>query len=559
MFYKLSFLFLLSLISKFHSHPPFPFEEEIIDYEKLEKNLTKEYNEFRKKYKRRLSGDLIYIEPEINSVLFNTSLIQTLSVKIKAQGDISQITLYDQLVSVQKSELLLCELKIEDNNKNNIKLGKNDTCILRNNYYIDINTNLKNGYILSLKVQIYNSLTNSKDVLHQSRSFYILPMFPGIKTKFLFNVDPSIVKVEFSYGESYVKRYNETAFIFDDICPDSAQLVIIYVTPYEMKWEYNLEIIAKVKSKPSLLYFSIPKKFMEFGNIFHITKNENKTNIDKNLNLSEKSSDAIYDNDDSISYQMYHAQVGDIYYKRNIEFSTRPNNWRVPSYLDEKWENSSTSESISLAKQILEEDASEKPDYYKIGKWVYNNIQYNLTVKYDIPSGLNNTEYHKKHISEIIAKRQGVCHDYTKLYNALLDSIGIKSVYVSGYVFYKYDYDAPNHLLDVGHAWTLAKINNEWLPLDSTWNYFEGVFRQNHIYGPSSEPFAFAYDWDSPDYKADVDFEIKEEIKFKEIVQNPFRVDVTETPKAEIPSNDSFISINKILIILYTINLLFFA
>ena len=193
MFYKLSFLFLLSLISKFHSHPPFPFEEEIIDYEKLEKNLTKEYNEFRKKYKRRLSGDLIYIEPEINSVLFNTSLIQTLSVKIKAQGDISQITLYDQLVSVQKSELLLCELKIEDNNKNNIKLGKNDTCILRDNYYIDINTNLKNGYILSLKVQIYNSLTNSKDVLHQSRLFHILPMFPGIKTKFLFNVDPSMV------------------------------------------------------------------------------------------------------------------------------------------------------------------------------------------------------------------------------------------------------------------------------------------------------------------------------------------------------------------------------
>ena len=75
-----------------------------------------------------------------------------------------------------------------------------------------------------------------------------------------------------------------------------------------------------------------------------------------------------------------------------------------------------------MAKDILQNDTSSKPDYYKIGKWVYQNIEYNKSY---LGKDLS--------ISEIIELKQGVCHHYSILYNSLLNSIGIETVYASGY------------------------------------------------------------------------------------------------------------------------------
>ena len=97
-------------------------------------------------------------------------------------------------------------------------------------------------------------------------------MFSGIKSLFLFNVDPSIVFVKFSSGKSYVKPYNSTAFIFDDICPDSVRIVGMYFTPYEMKWSFNSETIFDVKSKTDYINIWIHKDFTYGGNIFNIVQ-----------------------------------------------------------------------------------------------------------------------------------------------------------------------------------------------------------------------------------------------------------------------------------------------
>ena len=65
-----------------------------------------------------------------------------------------------------------------------------------------------------------------------------------------------------------------------------------------------------------------------------------------------------------------------------------------------------------MDKTILLEDSSSNPAYFKIGKWIYNNIKYNIS--YSVQS-LN--------ISQIINIKQGVCQHFTELYNSLLNSI----------------------------------------------------------------------------------------------------------------------------------------
>ena len=97
------------------------------------------------------------------------------------------------------------------------------------------------------------------------------------------------------------------------------------VTPYEMKWEYILEIKADLKNKPDLVIMDVPKVFVEGGNIFNVVKNENETNI--NVNESNRRDKIYYDDEDDF-YQLYDVQKGQIYFKRNVLFSTRPNNWK---------------------------------------------------------------------------------------------------------------------------------------------------------------------------------------------------------------------------------------
>ena len=107
-------------------------------------------------------------------------------------------------------------------------------------------------------------------------------------------------------------------------------------------------------------------------------------------------------------------------------------------------------------------------DLVKIGKWVNKNIKYNIS-------------YHGKNdmsATEVYNKRVGVCHHFTKLYNALLYSLGYKCIYVSGYAVDKKD----NFNEDDGHAWSLVKVDNKWLPFDATWGIFSGKLPVCHIF-----------------------------------------------------------------------------
>ena len=137
-----------------------------------------------------------------------------------------------------------------------------------------------------------------------------------------------------------------------------------------------------------------------------------------------------------------------------------------------------------LSNKILKEDKSDFPVYKKLGKWVHNYITYNL--KY------TGTTYTAK---EIYNNKEGVCKHFTLLYNTLLVSQGIDAIYISGYALDLTENNVmkenettkalntnPNTLDSQKHAWTLAKIDGKWVPLDSTWNMFDKNLPISHIF-----------------------------------------------------------------------------
>ena len=127
------------------------------------------------------------------------------------------------------------------------------------------------------------------------------------------------------------------------------------------------------------------------------------------------------------------------------------------------------------AKKIIEEyDKNHKnnmiqvPDVIKIGKWIKKNLTYDLRY-----TGRNNIE-----ATEILKNKIGVCHHFTKLFNALMYSLGYQVIYISGYALDKKDYYDSSD----SHAWSLIKIQGKWLPFDATWGIFSGKLPVCHVF-----------------------------------------------------------------------------
>ncbi len=107
-------------------------------------------------------------------------------------------------------------------------------------------------------------------------------------------------------------------------------------------------------------------------------------------------------------------------------------------------------------------------DVAKVGKWVHDNMQYNID--YSGRNDINATETYNN--------LEGVCDHFTKLYNALVYSLGYKVLYLIGYALDSNDaYGTEN-----GHAWSLIKIEGKWLPFDATWGIFSGKLPVSHVF-----------------------------------------------------------------------------
>ena len=128
-----------------------------------------------------------------------------------------------------------------------------------------------------------------------------------------------------------------------------------------------------------------------------------------------------------------------------------------------------------IARQIIEdfdrknEDNIHKYlDYAKIGKWVYENIKYDL----------NYSGRTEMTAIDIFNKGVGVCHHMTRLANALLYSLGYKVIYTHGFACKtNTEFDE-----DSAHAWSLINVEGKWFPFDATWDILSGKLPVTHIF-----------------------------------------------------------------------------
>ena len=250
---------------------------------------------------------------------------------------------------------------------------------------------------------------------------------------------------------------------YEKECPEGEFIDYVVLTRYAAQWSTNY--IFKEINKNNNKEILIPK--VGFGGNNYILETKlSSLNIDNinDENVKQNESHYIITNDKTIKDKLN--------LNLNVNFINSIYNEFIYPFNESLIIDTSTEKTKQKAKEILENDHSKAPDYIKLGKWVKNNMKYdsNLSGK---QGGIN--------IDDILLNLSGDYSNYTKLYNSLLFSIGVKAVYVNGYVI-QGDTRASEKINFVNHAWTMALIDGKWKALDATWGLFFDKFPISHVF-----------------------------------------------------------------------------
>ena len=339
----------------------------------------------------------------------------------------------------------------------NVEFVEQNTNYTFSNNILKFYFKLKKDQSLTIKLALqYNEAITS---LFRSEYIYIPSFYQGT-CKYTFE----IVNAK-NLGLLYknLDKLTPSSYYYDGECPQTTYYDYIRTSPFKATWKTYKESNI-IGTKITYTQLTIPKYFYG-GNI----NNYSEYKIESTETNTTKS---IKDNNTHLIFTYKNISETELKFKINSTFTnTISNNWTI-YYTEEAIKNTSTEKSLSLVNEILKNDTSENPSYYKIGMWLYYNINYNSSY-----TGKKLT------VDEIIENKIGVCEHFTILYISLLNSIGIKAIHIHGYSADSNDI-FTNPIIDTsyGHAWVLAYINNKWIGLDATWGLVEGNLPISHIY-----------------------------------------------------------------------------
>ena len=249
-------------------------------------------------------------------------------------------------------------------------------------------------------------------------------------------------------------------FNYNDIIPENGLEEIAIVTQKKAKIKITQELISKriiPKNKESKFNAELQDFFKKNYNIENqsitIYKDHNFSGLISNP-FSKSSKTTLSLSNVKEEVKIIHEIILENEYNKII-------------HIPEKFLTPEKKFFYPIAIDILINSKEKLPIPIIIGKWVYKNIIYTK-------------EYSKKilTVKEIYNERKGVCDHKTILYNTLLLSLGIPSIYVSGFVI---DGNNKNNI-EPTHAWSIIYYKKEWIYIDVTWNILSGKLPISHIF-----------------------------------------------------------------------------
>ena len=294
----------------------------------------------------------------------------------------------------------------------------------------------------------------------------------GEKAKYILKNESNFEIINFD-DEFFIKT-NDNEYQWGGTVQEEGKNTLVRLSKKKGKVNFYEKHIIKSKDNSPIKDTTVKIPFGYVGGnnqIIGFKYNSNQTE-EINLNNKEKVFDIKYKNTNSNIVEF--GFQGELMNRCKDSWSVELTDEKIDSLIPPDFKTNKA-QFNKIANDIIKEyDEKHKndiiivPTVVKIGKWIKNNIKYD--------PGL--TCQNKITATETYYKRKGVCHHITKLFNALMYSLGYQTIYVLGYVANE------NNLYDLhnSHAWSLIKINGKWLPFDATGGIFSGRLPITHVF-----------------------------------------------------------------------------
>ena len=398
---------------------------------------------------------IIYIE--IDNVIQEQEII--ISTKNMGESDYSAEYKFHLDVPSYKSFKLLSNscYKLKANG------DREDDCIPSfnkegNTSYFNYNYHLykDENIIINFKFQTLKDI--NKTIIYSEESISIYNIYRNAFCYFKVIISDRYTGLGFRY--SYFTKENDNLYIYNRTCPY-----------YSMNDEISLSLKESYWSAHYAIFYTCGKKFsgkagFNFPRYYRGGKNELKYYKIMTLDGGLLNEDSYIKDENRLDVSLKFSKKKKIGAHLHAIFSNKLDR-DFSVYFSEKFYGIDIVDNIIKQKALeIVGDTTSKykdyPDYYKIGKYLYDEMTYDIN-------------YHGKDLTalQILYAMRGVCEHFTILYNAMLNAIGIKAMYVYGWAF-QFD-ETMQDDTDAGHAWTAAFINNTWIELDATWGRFQGI------------------------------------------------------------------------------------
>lgn len=111
--------------------------------------------------------------------------------------------------------------------------------------------------------------------------------------------------------------------------------------------------------------------------------------------------------------------------------------------------------------QIIDTADSQFEQAKTIFNWVAGQIRYDVKALYESENPDDSPQ-------QTIKSRKGLCDDYSNLYSAMCNSVGIETYVISGYTK-GFDYNKQKPFIKSNHAWNVSFTDSAWIHTDATW------------------------------------------------------------------------------------------
>jgi len=366
-----------------------------------------------------------------------------------------------------------CKLVKLSNGKVSDKECKSSFNEEEDKYTFTFNSLLSKSEKLVIKLN-YSKVPKTKNILFKTEYISIPNITEAGKCDFTFIIPKKYKSLGLKYN--YLKKETDNKYVYKGNCPDKSLGDFIRMSPKKTYWKIDvsnsLQSTEPISGNISFSFLRTYKGGKNRNKNFKLVTNEGII-----LNDSELIHDDVF-----LKTELPGKNNKNVGVNLHTAFANNLNNDFIVYTSDKYYELNQNIDEVIKAKvdEIIHDPNSEYkdyPDYYKLGKFVHNNMKYDPDY-----TGRNLTAL------EIFNEKHGVCEHYTLLYNTMLNQIGIKTVTIIGYGLE--NTTSANEETNV-HAWTGALIDGKWKELDATWDLLEGISSAHIFKGFSKEIYSY--------------------------------------------------------------------